>query len=676
MFDLEKIGHGLPVLETVRNLGPVGRLVVEAPPGTGKTTLIPPAVANQVSGKVVVTAPRRVAVKAAANRLQALSGQKVGYAMRGDVRRGGQVEFVTPGVLLNRFLRDPELPGVDAVIIDEVHERQVETDLVLAMAHEISQLRDLKLVAMSATLDARQFADYLDAPILSTPATTHPLTISYTPHPGRAQRSDDFYRHLATLARGHEGSVLVFVPGVREVEMVADMVGGVPLHGRIDAAPAFAGGDKIIVSTSIAESSVTVPGVRTVIDSGLSRVPQRDARGMTGLVTVSAARSTVQQRAGRAGREGPGKVIRAYSETDYRHFPADITPEILTSDPLRVALVWQTWGPLDLLDTPPLEEAQRQLERLDDHEQLARLPLDPRLGHALLTHGAQALPVIAKLVDEPLRIDVPDKGPVDPGVVVATAFPDQIACDGLMASGTRVEKLPAGWCVVADLFRAGAKVIARETYPIAREDALAILGVEETVEAHYDGKIRGRKVRRAGAIELSSTPVSIEPEAAAEALARSMTWQDFEFSKEASALFERLLFAHEHLGAPDPRGVDLSWEFYQIARGEKPNILQTLKAQFHDPLPATLALPSGRKARILYDGPRPVIRVKLQDCFGLDSSPVIAGHKVQFHLLSPAGRPVAITDDLASFWAEPYKDVRKDMRGRYPKHSWPERPQG
>ncbi|GAB3942858.1 ATP-dependent RNA helicase [Corynebacterium tapiri] len=748
IFNLTTIGRGLPVAGVIDQLPDLlrsGNVVVEAPPGTGKTTLVPPAVANEVPGKVIVTAPRRVAVRAAARRLSHLSGEPaaVGYAVRGDTRPGSKVEFVTPGVLLRRLLNDPELAGVSAVIIDEVHERQVDTDLVLAMCAEIAQLRDdFRLLAMSATVDAAFFAELIDASVLSTPAVTHPVDVTYSPHPGRAECSREFLDHLANLAaqarQRYDESVLVFVPGAREVEHVAAACAGLPLHGQLsnteqDAALAPSQHPRIVVSTSLAESSLTVPGVRTVVDSGLSRVPRRDsARGMSGLVTLSAARSTVDQRAGRAGREGPGRVIRAYSEADYRRLQPHITPEIATADLTDACLQLAAWGtprgeglPLPSAPAPSaIADAETTLMRIgavdaDGHitehgRRIASLPLPPQLGHALEKLGSGAAGAIAVLADSPrgdltrLRPDNQQKKrlerlaaastSVDIARVTATAYPGQIAKlsgeDYLLASGTRA-RLPgdmglngASWLAIAEASRTGQHATIRAAARLTQEDAEEILGVTEQVQATLDaGKIRGRRIRRLGAIELSSTPVQVDPAHAAEALRGQVTLEDFTLGEKARQLFERLRFLHTTVGSPwpDPATIDLSVELDALARGKAlsaidvyPALQRALpwpEAAHLDALaPTHLDLPSGRRARISYETGRPVVSTKLQDCFGLTASPVIGDRPVQFHLLSPAGRPLAVTDDLASFFAGPYQGVRKDMRGRYPKHSWPEDP--
>lgn len=778
-FDLSRIGAGLPVAGTIDQLPGLldrgGSCVIQAPPGTGKTTLIPPALANHTGGKVLVTAPRRVAVRAAARRLAQLDGSRlgehVGFSVRGEHHAGSAVQFLTPGVLLRRLLTDPGLEGVSAVAVDEVHERQLDTDLVLGMLIELRELRpDLQLVAMSATLDAQRYAELLGGPILDTPAVIHPLDIDYAPADGRlgprgTERS--FLDHLARCAvtavekTGH--SALVFVPGVREVERVcatARELGGLPvlpLHGRLsareqDAALSPGDGPRIVVATALAESSLTVPGVRIVVDSGLSRVPRRDAaRGMSGLVTVSAARSTVEQRAGRAGREGPGQVIRAFHEAEFRHLSPHLTPEIRTSDLTQAALQLACWGTprgegLPLIDAPPetaLRDAEatlRGLGAVDDSgavtergRQLAGMPVSPPLGAVLLRFGPGAAEVAACLADGP-RGDVTAQirqlrgsrsfdrevarlrrlagagsgDPVDPGSAVATAFPGQIARlenpdnrEYLLASGTRAQ-LPADlgltgavWLAIAEVSRSGSRAVIRAAARITEAEALAVVGVETVLSASvHEGRLRGREIRRAGAIELSATPVKVPAEQAAAALADGIRQQGlamFTFSAKAESLRQRLVFLHHHLGDPwpDPGAVDpqqwLGPELQAMARGTPVARIDLFPAlqrllpwpeatRLAELAPERLPVPSGNTHRVEYSSGRPVVAVKLQECFGLASSPELAGIPVQFHLLSPAGRPLAVTDDLASFWSGPYTQVRAEMRGRYPKHPWPEDP--
>lgn len=743
MFDLASIGAGLPVAETIDSLPHTGNVVIQAPPGTGKTTLVPPALANHSAGrgKVIVTAPRRVAVRAAAQRLSTLSGtpEKVGFAIRGESRTGSEVEFVTPGVLLRRLLKDPELEGVAAVAIDEVHERQLDTDLVLGMCLELAELReDFRVIAMSATVDAQRFSQLMGAPIHTTEAVTYPLDIHYAPLPGRAAGTREFYGGIAKQAARQHESTLVFVPGVREVNLVCEELQGhnvFPLHGKQTTAEQdaalYTDEQRIVVATSIAESSLTVPGVRVVVDAGLARVPRRDAqRGMSGLVTVSTSKSSADQRAGRAGREAPGTVIRCYSQDDYQHFSPHTTPEILSADLTQAALFLDCWGAgpdFPLLDPPPaqaLAAARATLERIGATQELALLPTDPRQGAALIRHGSQAAPTIAALADAPTNTTdltrrpapqkeikrlsrlVEDLGPADPGEVVATAYPEQVAKrvgeDYLLASGTRARLLDnsglAGspWLAIAEvtLSNAGNPII-RTAARIAESAALDAIGVTEETRAFLrGGRVRGVKVRAAGAIVLSETPVKITGDAAAQALAAGIREEGlglFTFSEKAQSLKDRLRHLHAHYGDPWPE-VDaadpaewLGSELHQIAAGTPTakidmypalqRLLPWPEATRLDELaPQRLPVPSGRDAKIDWSGERPVVHIKLQECFSLAESPEYCGNRVQFHLLSPAGRPLAVTNDLASFWSGPYAGVRADMRGRYPKHPWPEDP--
>lgn len=766
-FDLARIGQGLPFAAALPELEQAcrehGRAVVQAPPGTGKTTLVPPALANWHNMKVLVCAPRRVAVRSAAQRLATLDGSslgdRVGHRMRGHSVGGSAVEFVTPGVLLRMVLADPSLEGIRAVVIDEVHERHLDTDVLLGMLIEVSQLRDdLVLVAMSATVQAEHYAVLMGgAPIVDSQPTIHPLAVSYAPHPGRLTGNPDFYEHLARLAlddvREHQQSALVFVPGVREVEQVLRHLGdlGMPLHGRLSTKEAEAalrdtGTPRVIVATSIAESSLTVPGVRVVIDSGLSREPRRDAtRQMNGLVTVSAARATADQRAGRAGREGPGRVVRAFSEEEYRHLNPTTTPEIAVNDLTQAGLWLACWGTprgvgLPLIDAPPapaMDDAEETLRALgaiaedgsitERGQVLAALPLDPRLGRALLELGPAAAEVIAVLADSPrgdiaalapaqsevthlrkLAPTVAGNAPASPGAVTALAYPNLVARregddpgEYLLASGTRAH-LPQGsslnsasWLAVAEVSRTGNRAVIRAAARITEDEGLAAVGVTEEYRATVEGgRVRGRLLRRAGAIELSATPVRVPAEQATKALAATVRAEGlglFRFSDAARHLYERLLFLRERLGDPwpdiaaaDPE-IWLLPELQQLAAGTPAGkidlfpALQRLlpwpEATLMDELaPERLPVPSGSHPRVDYSTGRPVVRVKLQECFGLADSPTYAGVPVQFRLLSPAGRDLAITEDLESFWAGPYAQVRAEMRGRYPKHPWPEDP--
>ena len=867
-FDLDRIGAGLPFARALGELSaaladPGAAAVVQAPPGTGKTTLVPPLVANlalssvEPSGRsahdgaapprVVVTQPRRVAVRAAAKMLAALDrtalGNRVGYTVRGERQAGAAivVEFVTPGILVRRLLAAPGLDGVAAVVLDEVHERGLETDLLIGMLAEVRQLRgDLTLVAMSATLDAPRFAALLGGddgpvPVVDCPSALHPLAVRWAP--SSAPRLDErgvtrgFLDHVADVAlaeytaefvgehaAGRDVDALVFVPGVREVRHVAerlrsragggrDRIDVLELHGQAPAAEqdrAVSGrgagdGPRIVVSTALAESSLTVPGVRLVVDSGLAREPRRDAsRGMSGLVTVSCSRASAEQRAGRAARQGPGRVVRCYDERAFAAAPAHSTPEIASADLAEAALMLACWGApggagLALPDAPPaaaLADAVAVLSAIgavDDAghatplgRTLARIPADPRLGRALLEGSglvgtraaAEAVAMVARDLRpagadlsrllgtlrsgrdpqarawaedvrrfERIARDAPtgsshENDPStlghDPsagvGAVVALAFPRFVARrvpgdreQYLLASGTRAG-LPAGstlaghaWLAIADAARAagrdaaGTGAVVRAAAPISQEVAELAAGhlLADRVEARFEGgRVAARRERRLGAILLESTPVRPTREEGHAAVVRALNVEGLGvigWSDAADGLRRRLALVRREIGDPWPdvsesallvrldewlapevdalaggasvRGVDLAEPLRRLLPWPE-------ASRFDELAPERLEVPSGSRVRIEYPAAshgaheRPVVAVKLQECFGWAETPRLVDGRVPvlFHLLSPAGRPLAVTDDLASFWSGPYAQVRAEMRGRYPRHPWPEDP--
>ncbi|MBT2495233.1 ATP-dependent helicase HrpB [Microbacterium sp. ISL-59] len=831
-FDLAAIGAGLSFAAALDELSGAldasGSVVVTAPPGTGKTTLVPPLLASRSTGRVIVTQPRRVAARAAARRLAHLDGSpvgsRVGFTVRGERSAGPetQVEFVTAGVLLRRMLDDPGLDGVDAVILDEVHERALETDLLVGLLSEVRELRDdLVVIAMSATLDAARIAavigtDDSPAPIVDHDVPAFPLTERWAPSP--VPRLDErgvtwgFLDHVAAVTASAavdlvredpDADVLVFAPGAREVSEIARRVRAASdafdvreLHGQIPPGEqdAVIRGrtstdlPRIIVTTSLAESSLTVPGVRLVVDSCLSRHPQRDAgRGMTGLVTTAASRSSCVQRAGRGTRQGPGTVIRCVDERTYAAAPARPVPEIAVIDLADAALLLACWGApsgigLRMIDPLPAEnlaDAITVLQGLGAIDEvgrataegrvLARIPTDPRLARALRDGspvvGSRLAAEVVALVSGELRVSDADiaqalialRGGRSPearrwrddanrlermvrdapgvrsdldgvGLVIALAFPGRIAhrvertAEGatfLLASGTRAgvrgPLAAVEWLAVADVARATARAAAGSGAIIRSAAVLTEAQMEQAashlmtdrVEAEFvGGRVQARRERRIGAIPRSSAPVKASAQEGRDAVRRALRRDGlgmFTWSDTADALRRRLALLRRELGDPWPDVSDaglvdsldvwLAPELDRLASGtpaarlELSSPLRRLlpwpdAVRLDELAPERLEVPSGSRVRISYPEPdgdphaRPVVAVKLQECFGWAETPRLVDGRVPvlFHLLSPAGRPLAVTDDLASFWSGPYSQVRAEMRGRYPRHPWPEDP--
>ncbi len=815
MPTLEELVSHPPQLPVTRALGDIAAAarpgacaVVTAPPGTGKTTLLPPAVAVALAGheasagRVLVTQPRRVAARAAARRIARLLGEEVGgqvgYSVRGDSRVSGRtrVEMVTPGVALRRLQRDPELPGVAGIIIDEFHERDLDTDLALAFALDArAALReDLFIALTSATLEASRTVSWLrtstgeEPALVDIPGDIHPLELRYAPPPrgveavgaigkDRVGVRREFLAHVARTVEetvaATEGSVLVFLPGVGEIEAVrrALSLPGVDvltLHGQLSAAEQDraltpAGGRRVILSTSIAESSLTVPGVSVVVDAGLAREPRFDAgRSLSSLVTVPASLARLEQRAGRSARTGPGVAVRVMDSVDVARRPAQSAPGIATRDLTDARLQVAAWGTpveeLALLDAPPegtWEVAGERLSSLGAIDEagaatalgrtLAALPLDPPLGRALLAAsgiiGASKAARFVALLSEDVRAPGADLGGVerrigrggDAGLgraqaaritetklalTCALAYPQWIArrrpasSAYILAGGVGAE-LPAGsalegqeWLAVASIDRAPASRHARilAAVPLSEEDALAAgaaLLATRTDASIDKGVLRATRTRSIGAIPLSSSPARALSEEEATALvadhlaARGLG--ELGWGKEASSLRERMRALHEALGAPWP---DVSDEALassarqwltpwgrRLASGaplSSVSMLDALRsmlpwpqaARLDELAPEKLPIPSGGTRPIDWSGPHPVLTLRVQQAFGWTDTPrLVDGHvPLVLHLTDPAGRPAAVTSDLTSFWAGPYRDVRAQLRGRYPKHPWPEDP--
>ncbi|WP_328428446.1 ATP-dependent helicase HrpB [Streptomyces sp. NBC_00443] len=784
-----------------------GTAVLVAPPGTGKTTLVPLVLAGLLgegpARRVVVAEPRRIAARAAARRMAWLLGEKagesVGYTVRGErvVGRHTRVEVVTTGVLLQRLQRDQELARIDAVVLDECHERHLDADTVAAFLWDVRQtLRpELRLVAASATTDAQGWARLLgDAPVVEAEGVAHAVEVVWAPptrpvRPPHGMRVDPaLLTHVASTVRRalaeRAGDVLCFLPGAGEIARVAGQLGDLGdvevlhVHGRAPAAvqdAVLTGGERrrVVLATSVAESSLTVPGVRVVVDSGLAREPRVDhARGLSALTAVRASQAAGRQRAGRAGREAPGAVYRCWAAAEDVRLPRFPSPEIKVADLTAFALQAACWGDPDatglaLLDPPPsgaMAAARSVLTAIGAVDcdgratargaGLSRLGLHPRLGRALLDTSGAGAEAVALLSEEAPREYGDDLAGVlraarrggdayagrwraevrrlransetsaarsvddrTASLVAALAFPERVAkADGgsyLMASGTRAE-LGAGsplsgapWIAVAVADRPVGKGHARvQLAAVADEDMARSAAASlhsESQEVHWaDGDVVARRVERLGAIELAARPLrDADPVLVRDALLEGLRQEGLgllRWSPDAAVLRQRLAFLHLHLGAPWPDVRDDAlharadeWLEPELSRARRRADLARIDAaqaltrllpwasgeagRLDELAPERMAVPSGSRIRIDYGNPeQPVLAVKLQEMFGLHESPSVAGVPLLVHLLSPAGRPAAVTADLASFWRDGYKGVRAELRGRYPKHPWPEDP--
>lgn len=820
------VRSALPALRSALE-GP-GSAVLCAPPGTGKTTLVPLALAGLLGDaparRVVVAEPRRIAARAAARRMAWLLGEKVGesvgYTVRGErvVGRHARVEVVTTGVLLQRLQRDQELTGVDVVIIDECHERHLDADTVAAFLVDVrAALRpELRLVAASATTDAQGWARILgDAPVVEARGASYPVEVVWAPpvrpvRPPHGMRVDPAQlSHVASVVRRalaeREGDVLCFLPGVGEIARVAGQLGDAPaeilqVHGRAPAAVQDAvlagsagGARRVVLATSVAESSLTVPGVRVVVDSGLAREPRVDhARGLSALATVRASQASGRQRAGRAGREAPGAVYRCWAEAEDGRLPRFPAPEIKLADLAAFALQAACWGDPDasglaLLDPPPggaMAAARSVLTAVgavaprtgrvtERGTRMARVGLHPRLARALLdavplVGARRAAEVVALLSEEPpreygddlaaawrsarqgrdgyaarwrtevRRLTAAAEAGTQPksggagsgapgggddraaGLVAALAFPERVAQgrgDGtyLMVNGTRAEVRPGSaltgteWIAVAVADRPVGAGHARVLLgghideDVARSAAAPLYGEGDEV-AWTDGDLVAQHVERLGAVELTVRPLKKPaPALVREGLLAGLADEGtslLNWSQGARELRERLAFLHRHLGAPWPDVSESAlharvdeWLEPELSKARRRADLRRIDAgqalgrllpwatgeatRLDALAPERVAVPSGSRIRIDYADPeQPVLAVKLQEMFGLAETPRIAGGEVPLlvHLLSPAGRPAAVTADLASFWRDGYRAVRAELRGRYPKHPWPEDP--
>jgi ATP-dependent helicase HrpB len=805
-------------------------LVVQAPPGAGKTTLVPTALLGESwlgDRSIVILEPRRLATRAAAQRMADLRGERVGeaigYRMRGESRIGPRtrVEVVTEGILTRRVQRDPTLDGIGVIIFDEFHERSLDSDLGLALTLRTQALLrdDLRLVVMSATLDGEAVARLLgDAPIITSEGRVFPVETRYVaPRSGQSVEAA-VVATIDTAIRGDAGDILVFLPGAREIRRVEallaerDLDGAIvlPLYGAMaydaqDRAirPDSSGRRKVVLSTSIAETSLTIEGVGVVIDSGLSRIPRFSPRtGMTRLDTVRVSRASADQRRGRAGRSSAGVCYRVWPEYENAHLLASTPPEIASADLAPLALDLATAGvsdPLELrwLDPPAtaaFNQALELLRELDaiDHSgsitphgrELSALPVHPRLAqmlqqaHAIgatalacdlaaliserdifrtiggspidadvslrveaLRHGERSsasIPAGAELDHEALRRvrmeadrlrrQVGDRGrpaavPSEvfgaAGALLAVAYPDRVAQrrDGhrarfLLRNGRGAELVggqslsTSPYIVAAELDdrRPESRIFlaASLTLDEIRETFAAHIVTEELVEFDdASAAVVARLRERLGAITLRDASLANpDPErvrVAFMAEVRRRGLSALPWSDAARRFRERLAFVARHESGWPPVSDDAlettldEWlgpaldgfrKWSELQRVDFAAALATLidwrqRRALDELAPTHIEVPSGSQLPVDYSDPdAPALAARIQEVFGLTESPRVLHDTipVTMQLLSPARRPVQVTRDLAGFWASSYFDVRKDLRGRYPKHEWPEDP--
>ncbi len=795
----------LPDVREALARGP--NLVLQAPPGAGKTTRVPLALLDADwlrGGKIVVLEPRRLAARAAARFMAASIGEAVGetigYRVRLDSRVSGKtrIELVTDGLFLRRLQADPELKGIGAVLFDEVHERSLEVDLALALCLEAqAALRpDLRLAAMSATLEGAALARLMNAAVITSEGRAFPVETRWLGRPEPRVLIEDAVATAIRRALGEtEGDMLVFLPGAGEIRRTQQRLEErvlpsgtriAPLYGDLDLAaqdaairPSPAGERKIVLATSIAETGLTIEGVRVVIDSGLARVPRFEpASGMTRLETVRVSQASAEQRRGRAGRLAPGICYRLWSEAEHKSLPQYPAPEIREADLAPLALELALWGARDAaklgwLDPPPpqaLTQARELLERLGalngdggvtaHGRAMAGFGAHPRLAHMMLAGkamGAGALACdLAALIEErdlgrdlksinirlrlgllrgrervrrvaemwrrQLRAAEGGAGDEAAGRLLALAYPDRVAQRrGDELGSFRLANGRGAWCDTADPLAAAAflaiadldgdKQDARifRAAPLARAELEELFAsrirVEERVE--WDAREQAAKARRRttlDALVLAEAPLAApDPGAVASAVLdgiRALGLAALPWSGEPKTLRARIALMRRLEGAeagwPDVSDAALSatlgdWlgpfltgvaRRSEFARIPLMRALESLidwrqKQRLDREAPLDIAVPSGRRARIDYvSGPEPILAVRIQEMFGATATPTIAGGRVPLllHLLSPAQRPIQVTRDLVSFWRRGYPEARGDLRGRYPKHYWPDDP--
>jgi ATP-dependent helicase HrpB len=800
------IEEALPALKAA--LATRGAAVLVAPPGAGKTTVTPLALLAEpwvAGGKLIVLEPRRIAARAAAERMAATLGEKVGETVGYRVRLASRIsaktriEVVTEGVFTRMILDDPGLEGVAAVLFDEFHERSLDADLGLAFARDAQKLlrEDLRLIVMSATLDPVPVAALLGdgsgaAPVIESLGRMFPIETRYLGRDRSLRIEDQVVRAVQTALTDETGSVLVFLPGQGEIRRIAERLGErvrdpvveiAPLYGALDPAaqdraiePAPAGRRKVVLATSIAQTSLTIEGVRVVIDCGLARVPRFDAAsGLTRLETVRVSAAAADQRRGRAGRTEPGVCYRLWDEPETRGLAPFDRPEIREADLTRVALDLAQWGAGDgaglaFLDPPPppaMAEAMALLQRLgalsDDGaltshgRRMASIALPPRLSHMVLRGAAsgqveRAARIAALVVERGLgggAVDLEtrlagfqrDRGPrardatslarrwaADAGgtagasplsdaLLLAEAWPERIAKarGGLgqfqLASGRGVYIEPieslakAQWLAVAELGGGEARdrilLAAELDFDELKATFFDRMLRELRLEPDASGRLRAKEVIALGRLVVEERLVANpDPAMIAAALLGEvgrrgvavLPWGEASASLRARAAFllangadapdlsdEALVAALDTWLAPVLAGKS---SLSQLQDRDLEAALRTLIAyevqrRLDQLAPVRFEAPTGSRLAIDYGGEGgPRVDVRVQELFGLTEHPAVAGGQVPLTLalLSPAHRPIQLTRDLPGFWRGSWTEVRKEMRGRYPKHLWPEDP--
>jgi ATP-dependent helicase HrpB len=782
--------------------------VLVAPPGAGKTTRVPLALLGEpwlADKKIVVLEPRRIAARASAERmaktLNEKAGETVGYRVRfgSKISRATRIEVVTEGIFTRQILDDPELAGVGAVLFDEFHERSLDADLGLALARDAQTgLReDLRILVMSATLDGARVSRLLgDAPVIESAGRAFPVETRYVGRKADAPLERQMAETIASALRAETGSVLAFLPGAAEIRRTETMLGErvqdpsveiVTLFGALDAsaqdraiAPAPKGTRKVVLATSIAETSLTIEGVRIVVDCGLSRVPRFEPDiGLTRLETVRASRAAVDQRRGRAGRTEPGICYRLWDEPQTNAFEPFTQPEILASDLSSLVLDLAQWGISDpaklaFLDQPPAaawSEAKlllRELEALDgdgritaEGQALRALPLPPRLARMIVDAGrvgyareaAQIAAVLSERglggdsVDLDARLDQfrRDRGQrasaarqqaerwirqlpnqsltssaqdLSTGVLLSLAFPDRVARNRGNGSfvlangrGAAIEQTSAlaraPYLAVAELTGAAAsgRILLAAPIALAEIEQRFAGEIEAEDEISFDAgsmSLRGRRKRKLHAITLGEQTMRLAPDADtarifADGIARAGVAR-LPWSKALQQWRDRVMFLRKAESAawPDLSDAALAEQranWLEPLLQDKTSLAQVtasdlsdavmallpwdLSARMEREAPTHFEAPTGSQVAIDYEAEQgPTIAIRVQELFGLNSHPSIAQGKVPLvvELLSPAHRPVQVTRDLPGFWRGSYAAVRTDLRGRYPRHPWPDDP--